>query len=133
MKNQQPPIDNSVKINPDNFVDKIDNPFYPLQPGTTFTYQSTDGSVVDLFYVTGQTKTILGVECVVVQDNVFTDGTLSERRSTTSHRIRLAMSGISAKIRKSWMRVETSSAPRAHGSQVNTAPHRALSWRPILR
>jgi hypothetical protein len=78
MKNQQPPIDNSVKINPDNFVDKIDNPFYPLQPGTTFTYQSTDGSVVDLFNVTGQTKTILGVECVVVQDNVFTDGTLSE-------------------------------------------------------
>ena len=67
MKKQQPPIDNSIKINPDNFVDKIDNPFFPLQPGTTFTYQSTDGSVVDLFTVTGQTKTILGVECVVVQ------------------------------------------------------------------
>ena len=78
MKKQQPPIDNSIKINPDNFVDKIDNPFFPLQPGTTFTYQSTDGSVVDLFTVTGQTKTILGVECVVVQDNVYVDGKLAE-------------------------------------------------------
>jgi hypothetical protein len=78
MKQQQPPIDNSIKIDPTNFVDKIDNPFFPLQPGTTFNYQSTDGSVVDLFTVTNQTKTILGVECVVVQDNVFTDGKLSE-------------------------------------------------------
>jgi hypothetical protein len=78
MKKQQPPIDNSIKIDPANFVDKIDNPFFPLQPGTTFTYKSTDGSVVDVFTVTNQTKTILGVECVVVQDNVFVDGKLSE-------------------------------------------------------
>jgi hypothetical protein len=78
MKNQQPAINPAVQIDPANFVDKIDNPFFPLQPGTTFNYQSTDGSVVDVFTVTNQTKTILGVECVVVQDNVFTDGKLSE-------------------------------------------------------
>src|SRR5262245_10611064 len=78
MKKQQPPIDTSIKIDPANFVDKIDNPFFPLQPGTTFTYQSPDGSVVDVFNVTHQEKTILGVECVVIQDNVFTDGKLSE-------------------------------------------------------
>src|SRR5262245_22414885 len=78
MKKQQPPIDTSIKIDPANFVDKIDNPFFPLQPGTTFTYQSPDGSVVDVFTVTDQTKTILGVECTVIQDNVFTDGKLSE-------------------------------------------------------
>src|SRR5262245_8727445 len=79
MKMQQPPIDNSVKTNPDNFVDKIDNPFFPLQPGTTFTYQSTDGSV-DRMAVTHQTINILGVKCVVVHDQVFVDNgkTLAE-------------------------------------------------------
>src|SRR5262245_30373856 len=78
MKNRQPPIDNSVKINPDNFVHKIDNPFFPLQPGTTFTYKSTDGSEVDVVTVTHQTKTILGVTCVVVNDNSYVDGKLAE-------------------------------------------------------
>ena len=75
---QQPAINPAVQIDPANFVDKIDNPFFPLQPGTTFTYKSTDGSEVDLVTVTDQTKVILGVTCVVVQDNVFTDGKLSE-------------------------------------------------------
>src|SRR5262245_62780662 len=78
MKKQQPLIDNSIQIDPANFVDEIDNPFFPLQPGTTFTYQSTDGSEVDFVTVTDQTKTILGVTCVVVQDNVFVDGKLAE-------------------------------------------------------
>src|SRR5262245_34260324 len=79
MKMQQPPIDNSITIDPANFVNNIDNPFFPLQPGTTFTYQSTDGSV-DRMAVTDQTKVILGVTCVVVHDQVFVDNgkTLAE-------------------------------------------------------
>src|SRR5262245_20829604 len=78
MKKQQPPIDNSIKINPDNFVATIDNPFFPLKPGTTFTYKSTDGSEVDVVTVTHQTKEILGVTCVVVQDNSSVNGKLAE-------------------------------------------------------
>src|SRR5262245_1764285 len=78
MKMQQHPIDNSVKTNPDNFVDKIDNPFFPLQPGTTFTYKSTDGSEVDIVTVTHQTINILGVKCVVVSDNSYVNSILAE-------------------------------------------------------
>src|SRR5262245_27658151 len=79
MKMQQPPIDNSVKTNPDNFVDKIDNPFFPLQPGTTFTYKSTYGSEVVIVTVTHHTLNILGVKCVVVRDNSYVNSILAEK------------------------------------------------------
>jgi hypothetical protein len=67
-------------IDPANFVDTIDNPYFPLQPGTTFIYegQMPDGFERDEFAVTHNTRVILGVTCVEVHDSVFTDGALTE-------------------------------------------------------
>jgi len=69
-----PPID------PANFVATIDNPFFPLMPGTTFVYegQTADGFEHVEFAVTHDTKVILGVTCVEVHDTSRIDGELRE-------------------------------------------------------
>src|SRR5262245_47227184 len=67
-------------IDPSNFVMRIDNPYFPLTPGTTFVYegQTQQGFEHDEFAVTHRTRTILGVRCVEVHDTVRTDGELTE-------------------------------------------------------
>ena len=67
-------------IDPANFVARIDNPYFPLQPGTTFIYEGRmpEGLERDQFAVTHNTRVILGVTCVEVHDSVFTDGALTE-------------------------------------------------------
>jgi len=67
-----PPID------PTNFTTTIDNPYFPLAPGTTFTYLDQSGSIKDVFAVTHDTRVIDGVTCVQVHDSVYTDGVLTE-------------------------------------------------------
>ncbi|MBK7827499.1 hypothetical protein [Nannocystis sp.] len=71
-------VDASYKpaIDPANFVAQIDNPLFPLVPGTEYTYQG-DGETVK-YVVTHETKTILGVTCVVVHDSAYVDGVLIE-------------------------------------------------------
>ena len=68
---------------PSDFVEEIDNPFFPLEPGTTFFYEGEREGVPasDTFHVTHRTKTILGVRCVVVHDDAFEEGRLVERTS----------------------------------------------------
>jgi Ca2+-binding RTX toxin-like protein len=68
----------SAPINPADFVPFIDNPFMPLEPGTTFVSESPDGQTVDNFEVTRQTKVLDGVTCVVVRDVVTVGGVLEE-------------------------------------------------------
>jgi len=67
-------------IKPNDFVATIDNPYFPLKPGTTFIYegQTAAGFEHSEFAVTHNTKLILGVTCVEVRDSVFTDGVLTE-------------------------------------------------------
>jgi hypothetical protein len=67
-------------IDPSNFVVQVDNPYFPLAPGTTFIYegQTRQGFEHDEFAVTHRTRTILGVRCVEVHDTVTTDGELTE-------------------------------------------------------
>ena len=67
-------------IDPSNFVARIDNPYFPLTPGTTFIYegQTAEGFEHDEFAVTDNTRVILGVTCVEVHDTVTTDGELTE-------------------------------------------------------
>jgi hypothetical protein len=67
-------------IDPLNFVDTIDNPLFPLTPGTTFVYegQTAAGFEHNEVYVTHNTKVILGVTCVEVQDTVKIDDILTE-------------------------------------------------------
>ena len=62
-------------IDPANFAATIDNPFFPLQPGTTWTYGGDEKVVVT---VMSDTKPILGVPTTVVRDQVFVDGELEE-------------------------------------------------------
>jgi len=54
------------------FVARIDNPYMPLIPATSYIYQGTeDGKAQrDVVEVTSETKTILGAEAVVVNDTV---------------------------------------------------------------
>jgi hypothetical protein len=67
-------------IDPSNFVTRIDNPYFPLTPGTTFVYegQTAEGFEHDEFAVTHNTRVILGVTCVEVHDTVTLDGELTE-------------------------------------------------------
>jgi len=67
-------------IDPANFVTTIDNPYFPLVPGTTFIYEDHFGGSLmrDEFAVTHNTRVLDGVTCVEVHDSVFTNGVLTE-------------------------------------------------------
>ncbi|HEY3208153.1 MAG TPA: hypothetical protein VGJ58_14460 [Gaiellaceae bacterium] len=71
----------SPAIDPANFVRTVDNPLWPLEPGTTFHYRGTRGKVTqsDDEAVTGQTKRILGIRSTVVRDTVSEHGRPIER------------------------------------------------------
>jgi len=68
------------EISPASFVATIDNPFFPLSPGTTFLYEGVDEGVPTSTrtFVTRETKRILGVNCTVVHDQAFENGVLVE-------------------------------------------------------
>jgi hypothetical protein len=65
-------------INPTNFTTTIDNFYFPLIPGTTFTYLSRNGRIRDVFAVTHDTRVINRVTCVQVHDSVYTNDELTE-------------------------------------------------------
>ena len=68
-------------IDPAQFTNQITNRYFPLTPGTTYFFDETvDGAAHKVeVTVTHDTKTILGVTCVVVHDVVKNpDGTLVE-------------------------------------------------------
>lgn len=70
----------SLQIDPDNFVDVVDNPYFPLEPGTTFIYEGESESTPtrEVVNVTKKTKEILGVTTTVVHAQAFEDGVLIE-------------------------------------------------------
>jgi hypothetical protein len=67
-------------IDPANFVEGINHPYFSLTPGTTYIYESTteDGLERTEVSVLPDTKQILGVSCTVVRDTVWLDGELVE-------------------------------------------------------
>ena len=67
-------------IDASNFGGPIDNPFFPLVPGTTFHYEGEfeDGVETNDVIVTGDTRVILGITAVVVHDLVYLEGELIE-------------------------------------------------------
>ena len=69
-----------LQIDPNNFVDVVDNPYFPLEPGTTYIYRGeTEGVPTrDVMTVTSDTKVILGVTTMVVHDQAYEDGVLVE-------------------------------------------------------
>ena len=68
----------SPVFNPADFILGIDNPYTPLQPGTTFVYKNAGTDELVLTETTRETKLIDGVVCTVVHDRSLVDGELSE-------------------------------------------------------
>lgn len=68
-------------IDPANFVAVIDNPYMPLKPGTTYIYEGQTEKGFEHIEVVVQTstKSIMGVNCVVVLDTVTVDDQLEEQ------------------------------------------------------
>ncbi len=71
----------SGAIDPANFTSTVDNPWFPLTPGTRFTYQGTkdEKRAVETFTVLTGTKEIDGVTCAVVEDKISLAGVPSEK------------------------------------------------------
>ena len=63
------------------FVPRVDNPWFPLLPGTNFVYQGVkDGKTArDVVKVLHTTRTIQGVRCTSVSDRLYLAGRLEER------------------------------------------------------
>jgi hypothetical protein len=63
------------------FSARVDNPWFPLKPGTRYVYRGIkDGEPSrDVVTVTHRTKTIQGAKCVVVEDRLYVRGRLHER------------------------------------------------------
>jgi hypothetical protein len=80
MQKTTQPASYSPHIDPADFTTKIDNKYFPLKRGTTLVYRgkTKDATVGDVVAVTSDTKQIMGVDCVVVDDKVTEDGKLAE-------------------------------------------------------
>jgi hypothetical protein len=68
-------------IDPANFVRRIDNPYFPLKPGTGFHFDGVRGKTpqTDDEVVLHKTRRILGIRCTVVRDTVSEHGRAIER------------------------------------------------------
>ena len=69
------------EVDPADFTTKIDNPYWPMKPGSHWVYRETnaEGDVQrNDVVVTNETKTIMGIEAVVVHDKVRLGGELTE-------------------------------------------------------
>ena len=67
-----------VELDPADFTTEIDNPYWPMSPGSRWVYRETDTTGAEervVVEVTNETKTIAnGVEAVVVRDTVSENG-----------------------------------------------------------
>ena len=66
---------------PTGFVPRVDNPWFPLRPGTTYVYRGVKDEQPsrDVFTVTAAIETIQGIRCTVVHDRLYLRGRLRER------------------------------------------------------
>jgi hypothetical protein len=83
IKLQTVPASGSVyhpKIVPANFTTQVTNRYWPLRPGATWVYDGTKDHVPEHVVITvaTDTKTIMGVKCLVVHDRVTINGSLEE-------------------------------------------------------
>ena len=77
---ERPAADYAPEIDPSNFVKEIDNPYFPLEPGTTLVYegQTEEGTERVEDTVLQETRSVMGVECVILHDRVWLNGELIE-------------------------------------------------------
>ncbi|HSC91538.1 MAG TPA: hypothetical protein VLB86_07785 [Gaiellaceae bacterium] len=70
-----------VDLDPTRFGATIDNPYWPMRPGSRWVYRETDADGNEqriVVTVTGRTKRILGVDARVVHDVATEDGQVVE-------------------------------------------------------
>ena len=68
-------------LDPADFTTEIDNPYWPMKPGDRWIYRETNAAGDarrDVVTVTDRTKTIMGIEAVVVHDVVSEGGQVTE-------------------------------------------------------
>src|SRR5262249_22301658 len=70
--------DYNPTIEPAHFVAGIDNPFFPLVPGTVFDYGVQETGETVRVTVTSDTKVVMGVPCIVVHDVASAGGKVIE-------------------------------------------------------
>lgn len=73
--------DEPVTLDPADFTTEITNEYWPMAPGDRWVYRETDGQGGEqkvVVTVTDRTKTIAGIEALVVHDVVTEDGELVE-------------------------------------------------------
>jgi hypothetical protein len=68
------------KIDPANFSSRITNPYFPLKAGMTRVYDGTKDGVPEHVVVTVKraTRTIMGIQCVIINDVVTVNHSLEE-------------------------------------------------------
>jgi uncharacterized membrane protein YkoI len=67
-------------IDPANFVEGVEHPYFTLTPGTTRVYESQTDEGLERIEVSvlPETRDVMGISCVVVRDTVWLDGELIE-------------------------------------------------------
>src|SRR5580765_5367193 len=65
-------------LRPSRFVEGVDNPYFPLVPGTTSTYTVASTGEIDVVTVTHNTRDIGGVTCIEVHDVSTVNGEVAE-------------------------------------------------------
>jgi hypothetical protein len=77
-----PQGDAPVRLDPADFTTEIDNPYWPMKPGTRWTYRETDGEGGEskvVVIVTDLTRKMAnGITARVVRDTVSEDGQVME-------------------------------------------------------
>ena len=71
----------TVELDPADFVARIDNPYWPMTPGSRWIYRETEGDGTEQrveVTVTDRTKPVLGIAATVVHDVVTEDGEVKE-------------------------------------------------------
>ena len=71
----------AAPTDPAQYAGVIDNPWFPLTPGTTLIFQGSkdDRRAAREVEVTGKTKTVGGVICLIVEDRVALGGKPAEK------------------------------------------------------